>query len=192
MKSPKAMRWPAALTLAVFCGFAVSACLAADDVPAPSYGPEVILRWDPVDNSMAPIAPEKLKVGCVYNYFSPRLQRRVWSYLQPDRQFWNAFGPGTVQEVSRFDLTAPLEERLKRLREVDKDLAQQVFSQGRTVFVKLDANGRWSLDRTAGIPAIYDLETGMRWERHHIGYIPVVHLCGDSWGYAEGQFFPWD
>ena len=85
-----------------------------------------------------------------------------------------------------------LEERLKRLTEVDRDLAQEVYSQGRTVFLKLDANNRWTLDRTASFPAIYDLETGMRWERHHVCLIPVVHTCGDFWGYTEGHYFPWD
>jgi hypothetical protein len=192
MKSPTAVRWLAALALAVLPGLVFPGRLAADELQGPSYGPEVVLRWDAIGNSLAPIAPEQMKVGCIYNHFSQRLHRRVWSYLQADRQFWNAYGPGTVQEVARFDLTAPLEERLKRLQEVDKDLAQEVFSQGRLVFVKLDANNRWTLDRTAGIPAIYDVETGMRWERHHIGYIPVVHVCGDSWGYAEGQYFPRD
>jgi hypothetical protein len=189
MKSPKAAWCVAAFAVAA-AGFVLPAHLAAGQGQDSSYGPEVILRWDPIGNSLSPSAPEQMKVGCLYNHFSPRLQRRVWSYLRNDRQFWNAYGPGTVQEVKRFDLTAPLEERLKRLAEVDKDLAQEVFSQGRTVFVKLGADNRWTLDRTAGIPAIYDLETGLRWERHHIVYIPVVHVRGDTWGYADGRYFP--
>jgi hypothetical protein len=192
MKSPTAARWLAALSLAVLPGFVFPARMAADELQGPSYGPEVILRWNAVDNSLVPIAPEQMKVGCVYNHFNQRLQRRVWSYLQADRQFWNAYGPGTVQEVARFDLTASLEERLKRLKEVDRDLLQEVSSQGRIVFVKLGADNRWTLDRTATMPAIYDAETGMRWERHHIAYIPVVHVCGDSWGYAGGRYFPRD
>jgi hypothetical protein len=155
-----------------------------------SYGPQVILRWNPIDNSLSPIAPEQMKVGCIYNHFSPRLHRRVWSYLQADRHFWNAYGPGTVQEVARFDFVAPIEQRLSRLRELDKDLAQEVFSQGRIVFVKLGADDQWTLDRTAGMPTIYDQETRMRWERHHVVYIPVVHLFGDTWSYADGHFFP--
>ena len=107
MKSPTAVRWLATLALAVLPGFVFPVRLAADELQGRSYGPEVILRWNAIDNSLVPIAPQQMKVGCIYNHFSQRLQRRVWSYLRADRQFWNAYGPGTVQEAARFDLTAP-------------------------------------------------------------------------------------
>jgi hypothetical protein len=192
MKSPTTVWCVAALALAVLAGFALPARLAADELQGAPYGPEVILRWDPVGKTLLPIVPEQMKVGCIYNHFSQRLHRRVWSYLQADRQFWNAYGPGTVQEVTRLDLAAPLEERTKQLSTAEKDLVQEASSRGRTVFVKLDADNRWTFDHTAGILAvIYDVETGMRWERHHVCYIPVVHVCGDCWGYAADRYFPW-
>jgi hypothetical protein len=174
------------LALAALAGLVSPTLLAADDLQRQPYGPEVVLRWEPTDDSLAPIAPEQMKVGCIYNHFNRRLQRRVWSYLRADRRFWNAYGPGTLQEDTRFDLVGPQEEVLKWLKKIRRD------RQDRPAYLKLDANNRWTLDETAGTAAIYDLETGMRWERHHVCYIPVVHVCGDCWGYAEGQYFPWD
>ena len=179
--------------MAVLAGLVFPARLTADESQGPPSGPEVILRWDPFEHSALRIAPTQMKVGYVYNHFSQRLHCRVWSYLQADRQFGDAFGPGSVQEVTRFDLVSPKVERVAQLSQEDKGLWHEIFVEkldhGMT-FLMLDANNRWTLRHTASFPAIYDLETGMRWERHHVLYIPVVHVCGDVWGYAEGRYFP--
>lgn len=155
---------------------------------AHSDGGRGLLRYDPIENQLVPISEEELKPGYIYSHFSPRLGRRVWSYLQPNGRFWYALGEGTTQEVWRLDLRVVRAEALERLARIAPDLAEQIEREGGPVYVRLNRRGTWELARTASFPTIYNLETGQRWEHHFGKYIPAVSSYGSRWGVIGGEY----
>ena len=164
-----------------------------------------ILRFDPVNNALAPVSQGELKPGYIYNHFSRRLNRRVWSYVQANGEFWYALGEGTTQEAWRLDIRATQQEAIEKLAENYPELAREVTYRGVRVFVRLNADNRWVVAGTATHPTIYNLETGARWQRVAVfqdreaehrwkssrsRYIPIVHTCGSQWAVEGGKYVP--
>ncbi|HUT95236.1 MAG TPA: hypothetical protein VMY37_37630 [Thermoguttaceae bacterium] len=166
-----------------------------------------ILRWDPLDEELIPVSQQELKPGCVYSRFSDRLNRRVWSYVQPNGEFWYALGEGTTLEGRRLDVRAITGDRLDKLEDKYPDLAQQLKERGRIVTVlyfTLGGDGSWRDVSTAKHPTIYNLETGQRWERVYLknaqpgntwelgpaAFLPVVHTGGYRWAVRDGKYVP--
>jgi hypothetical protein len=163
-----------------------------------------ILRWDPIDDRVVPVPEEELKPGCVYSHYSPRLNRRVWSYVQQNGEFWYALGEGTTLEARRLDIRATTAEAIAKLEETDPELARGMEQYGRIVYVTLTGDGQWTINPTAKHLTIYNLESGRRWERvcqKHpdrgntwqpgpARFIPVVHTWGYRWGARNGQYVP--
>jgi hypothetical protein len=151
---------------------------------------QAILRYDLLDKKLVPISPEDLKPGCIYNHFSSRLNRRVWSFVQADGQFWHAFGEGTTQEAWRFDLPYTREEALEKLAQTDPKLERRIRGTQRRVFVELDGANQWGESKTASRPTIYDVEDGRRWEQAYGQYVRVTHIRGDRWAVKGGKYVP--
>jgi len=153
-----------------------------------------VLRYDPMTDTLVPVPADEIKIGHVYNHFSRRLNRRVWSYVQDNGRFWFAFGEGTIQEAWRLDIRAAREERWERLEQIDPDLAHVLQRRGQNrVFLRLDGNGEWVLAGSASMPVIFNAETGRRWEKHFDNYIPVSSGPGRYlWEVREGKFVPAD
>ncbi|NUQ66594.1 MAG: hypothetical protein HUU20_29375 [Pirellulales bacterium] len=150
---------------------------------------DTIYRYDLLTDKPVPVPREELKVGCIYNHFSPRLNRRAWSYLQSDGTFWHALGEGTTQEARRMDVRATEAERQQRLRE-NPDLAQEYSMTGGKVFVRLTKDGRWVIVGVRLLATIYDAETGQLWDRYGDKYIPVGHSSGKRWAVRDGRYYP--
>lgn len=146
-----------------------------------------IFRLEP-PNQLMPVARDELKPGVIYLHDSPRLGRQVWSFVQSNGEFWHAFGPGTTQSVDHFAFPMTDEETLEALRKIDSKLAFDVSSKGSKIFLRLEADNTWKLVRTNSVPSIYDLETSERWEKQWGRYLPVVHMCGETWEHREGGY----
>jgi len=166
-----------------------------------------ILRWDPLDEELIPVPQEELKPGCVYSHFSERLNRRVWSYVQTDGEFWYALGEGTTLKGRRLDVRAITGDRFEKLRDKYPDLAAELEEHGRiltVLYFALDGGGTWRAVSTASHPTIYNLETGQRWERVYrkhpdpqntwepgpAAFLPVVHTWGYHWAVRGGAYVP--
>ena len=147
-----------------------------------------VFRLEP-PNKLIPVPPSELKPGVVYLHDSPRLGRQVWSFLQADGQFWHAFGPGTTMAIEQFDLRMTDEDAKEALKKIDPKLAFEVTSSvGIKVFLRLESDNTWKLVRTKSVASIYDIETDQRWEKQWDRYLPVVHICGDTWQYRDGGY----
>ena len=127
-----------------------SACPAAQ--PPSDADPQTIYRIDITAAKVVPIPREELKVGYVYNHFSPRLDRRVWSYYKADGTFWNAFGEGTTFEAWILDVRATPEQRTHLLEQYP-ELVRELETTGGRVFVELGRDDQWKLAGT-GISSI--------------------------------------
>ena len=162
---------------------------AAEPVPAEkSVATGEVFRLEP-PNKLVPVPREELKPGVIYLHDSPRLGRRVWSFLQANGEFWHAFGPGTTQTVDQFDFRMTADETTEALKKIDPKLAFEVSSSaGAKVFMRLDKDNSWKLVRKGSVSSIYDLETDQRWEKQWDRYLPVVHISGDTWEYREGAY----
>jgi hypothetical protein len=154
--------------------------------PTPASSGEVF-RLEP-PNKLVPVGKDELKPGVIYLHHSPSLGRQVWSFLQANGEFWHAFGPGTTQTVDHFDFRMTDEERTEALTKIDPKLAFDVSSTGAKVFLRLETDNTWKLVRTNSVPSIYDLETSQRWEKQWDRYLPVVHICGDTWEHRDGGY----
>ena len=152
---------------------------------------DVVYRFDLATVKPVPVALAEMKPGCVYSHHCPRLNKRVWSYLQEDGKFWEAFGPGTVQQPQQFDPRLGRDEGLRRLREYAPSLAEKLTQQGGTVSFRLNPLDQWELDTSGDCATcIYNKETGQRWERVFGRYVPVVSTCTDRWVRKDNRFLP--
>ncbi len=179
----------AAICVAVLGGYPTCARSAegADDERG-------ILRYAPLKGALVPIPKEELKVGHVYNHFSPRLNRRVWSYVQSNGEFWYALGEGTTQEAWRLDMRVTAEEAKEILARVAPRLYQQLQQQetGR-VYLRLTAENQWVVAEGTSFPTIYNAETGYRWEKHFGEYLPVSSGPGQyRWTVQNSRYLPSD
>lgn len=151
---------------------------------------QAILRYDLLEKKLVPISPEDLKPGCIYSHFSSRLNRRVWSFVEANGQFWHAFGEATTQEAWRLDLPYTREEALEKLAQTDPRLERRIRGTQRRVFVELNGADQWVDSKTASRPTIYDVEDGRRWEQAYGQYVRVTHTRGDRWAVKGGKYVP--
>ena len=175
----------AAWSLSVAAGWATAA-QAAD----PGTSAHTIFRFDPMLGMLVPIPPEELKAGYAYNHFNSRLNRRVWSYVRSNGEFWYALGEGTTLEAWRLDIRATMAQRTAKLDEMDAKLANQLRKSGRRVTVRLNGHGRWELADARAFEKIYNAETGQRWEKHYGGFVPVISTYSDRWAVRGGKYVP--
>ena len=180
-----------ALLAAIALGPIGSRCSSAEAGTTADDG-RGILRYKLVDDrlELVPISRDELKVGHIYSHFNNRLNRRVWSYLQANGQFWYAFGEGTTQEGWRLDIEAPPEELMEKLKQRDPQLAYAVESGMTVAHMRLTSNSRWEIASTASHPTIYNLETGQRWDWLSDRYVPVRSTYGYRWTVEEGRYVP--
>lgn len=184
----------ALLILAVMLLQSVGArALRAEPAPSGDDG-RGVLRYDPISGNLVPIPVEELKTGHVYNHFSKRMNRRVWSYVQDNGRFWYALGEGTTQEAWRLDIRATEAEKRAKLAEIAPDLYKRIQDEGESVvYARLTADNRWVLAEKARFPTIYNVETGYRWERHSGRYIPVSSGAWRyRWAVYRGRYVPAD
>jgi hypothetical protein len=152
--------------------------------------PEKIFRYDPVFDSLIAIERDELKVGYIYNHFSQRLNRRVYSYWQASGEFWHAFGEGTTQEAWKFDVPESRQEALQRLRETDPELAMRLDRAATPVRLRLNAEGTWDKVGNLETISIYDIETLHRWEKHTNRYVLVITTHDIHWLVHDGRYVP--
>jgi len=167
-----------------------SSFASGSDSIAPAGDDQGVLRFDPFNRQMVPVSPHEMKVGCIYSHYNPRLNRRVWSFLQPDGKLWRAFGPGTTQRATRLDLRASEREALERVREEAPELAAELYRTGEPIYIRLGDDGRWTLAPYGVRESIYDLESGRRWEWYRDRYLPVRHTLGYHWARKNGHYVP--
>lgn len=149
------------------------------------------LRYDGVKKRVVLTPAEELKVGRIYSHFSPRLNRRVWSYVQSNGQFWDALGEGTTQEGWRLDVQATKEEVLEKLAEDAPELYRKLQEEEgeSTIYARLNGDNQWVIAERAKFTTIYNAETGYRWEKHSGQYIPVSSGPGRyRWVLHHGKY----
>jgi hypothetical protein len=151
-----------------------------------------ILRYAPLSGTLEPISAEELKAGHTYSHFSKRLNRRVWSYVQENGEFWYALGEGTTQEAWRLDIRVTAEQGWEILAQAAPRLYRQLQQKGTGhVYLRLTADNRWVIAEGARFPTIYNAETGYRWERHSGKYIPVSSgPWRYQWAVEQGRYVP--
>jgi hypothetical protein len=164
-------------------------------VAKPAWSPgsdtSVVYRFDPTTETYTKVARGELKKNRVYYRYSDRLGRWVWSKADQGGTLRYAFGPGSSQPASLFDMPASSEERTKALEKQAPELAKRLAISGGKPSLRLGEDGRWTLmpDSTRG--RILDLETGQRWEWHTNRVTPVTHGPGiNAWTYAGGRYLP--
>jgi len=196
--------------MAVVVAMLTSVSAFAFEEPTPQSAPDQVNveaardvhryeRYDPVSDRLIDIAKEKLKVGIIYRHYSERLDRRVWSYVEkidhdgnePTVRFWSAFGPGTTQEASLFDISGKKEELLEEFGRVNPEAAKYVARSGTPPMFMLNTQGEWRFKDTTSVPSIFDAEKGHRWERHSTTkYVRVSSMSGYRWSYRSGRYYP--
>ena len=157
----------------------------------PGSDTSVIYRFDPITLKYTPIARKDLKPSCVYLRHSPQIGRWVWSKVTPDGALRFAFGPGSSQPATCFDMPAGSEERTKALEKQAPELANRLAISGAKPSLRLTEEGKWVLmpDSTRG--RVYDMESGRRFEWHGSHMVPVTHGAGTNlWTYAGGRYLP--
>ena len=152
--------------------------------------PGRVYRFDPLVEKYEPVAAAAIKPDSIYRRYSTSLNRWVWSTADREKRLVYAMGPGSVQPMSRFDLSASAEERTRRLEAKAPDLARLYVAQGSKGALKLLPDGSWALHGVSEVPHVYDLESGQRWEWHGDRRAGVTHTGGNSWVWSNGGYVP--
>lgn len=148
-----------------------------------------IFRYDPFQDKVVPVPADQVKVGFLYNRFSPRLSRRVWS-VAVEGGFLYAMAPGSVAPARQLDLRATPDEMRRELTENAPDLAAIMDVRGGLAYVRLRPDDRWELVQVPTIASVYDMADGRRWEWHGQRRVAVVHTTGNEWTLTGGRFWP--
>jgi len=186
VRSPSMRRWLQAalyLVVALLLSPFDPSNVCADDVSD-------IMRYDPVTDRIEPVTRDEMKPGFVYRHTSARLGRPVWSYLQADGQFWNAFGEGTTQLARQFDVRWSKQEAITELLQTDPKLADQIRRAAKPIRLRLQSDNTWRSIGSQEVVSIFDAETGRRWEDHHDRYVPVISSHGSQWTVRSGDYVP--
>jgi hypothetical protein len=169
-----------------------AAVKAADTAPGSDAGRDRgwIYRYDPMSGTLVAVPPAELKRGGVYNRFDPGRGRWVWSRAAADGSLRYSLGPGSVQQVRSFDLRGTQAEQRRALEKQAPELARLLTIQGARPTLRLDEQGQWQLGPTPHVSSVFDEATGERWEWHGDQPSGVIHSCGRSWAYADGDYLP--
>lgn len=178
------IRWVHRLALGAFC---VCITLLLSRQVLAQQSDVSFQRFAPETGQVVDVQEQELRIGEIYRHFSPRLNRRVWSFYLGNGRFWNALGPGTKQPAGKFNLRLSTESAMERIREQDETFQQTLLRTDRPVHFQLGADDVWRVSRNATMATIYDLETRHRFEQHFPDrYIPVGHTFGYEWIYTAG------
>jgi hypothetical protein len=165
-------------------------CNAAPMVDPLEVNRTLIQRFDPFMNKLVEVQPAEIKPGFLYNRFSERMGRRVWSAALPGGGFEYAMAPGSTQPARLLDLRATEQQMREELLERAPDLAQVLDVRGGTAFVRLMPDDSWQVVQQPTIASVFDLENGHRWEWHGVRRVAVMHTLGYEWSLAAGKFVP--
>ena len=149
-----------------------------------------VYRFDPIAEQFVVTPAEEQRVGYVYRRFNPRLARWIWCLYEGDGQFSFALGEGTIQPAQRLDHKLTVGEAKKAIRRINPALADAIKDRAGLVFVRLNRLDRWELYGPFGLPSVFDVETGRRWEDHAGQYVPVSHTTGYHWRVQNGRYVP--
>ena len=167
----------------------IAACCASSHLAAQNEEPDALVRrLDPVDQTMVPIDLADVIPGKIYNRYSQRHQRYVWSIALEDGKFSYAFGPGTTEQPTNFDLASSPELTQELVEEAAGDWAAKSAREGRQIYVRLGEDGQWNVLQLASMRSHFDLDSGRRWEWHGKRRVPVGHLGGYTWRF-DGQWY---
>lgn len=144
-------------------------------------------KVDPETGGMLPVKADALHRGKIYSHFDERLNRRVWSPYLGYGQFGIAFGVTSTQPTASFDFNISSNEALDILRRWDPKVAADAVREGTTIYLKLSEDQRWRLTRTS-VATIYDPQTGYRFEKQFLDYVPIGHYYGYRWRVEDGKF----
>jgi hypothetical protein len=155
---------------------------AADQAP--------IRRFDPQTATLVPVAASEVVAGKLYNRYSERYGRYVWSYAQEGGGFGYTLGPGSTEVPENFDLGPEPEQIEALINEAAKDWYKTARNLGRPVFVRLGSDGLWRALQFNSIRSHYVLESGRRWEWHGVRRAAVSHTFGSTWKYDGRRYHP--
>jgi hypothetical protein len=178
----------------VTCALALSTLASSHAAPAQTEQAEVdrtvVQRFDPFKDELIAVPAAEIKPGFLYNRYSERMGRRVWSLALPGGGFEYAMAPGSTQPARLLDLRATEAQMREELLERAPELAQVLDVRGGTAFVRLMPDNTWQVVQQPTIASVFDLETSRRWEWHGVRRVAVLHTLGYEWSVVDGQFVP--
>ncbi len=149
-----------------------------------------VYRFDPVTETLEPVAFEEIRPGHVYSRYDSGLGCWVWSKADASRQLRYAMGEGSVQPARMFDLRGTDAERQRALEQRAPELARLLTIQGARPMLRLNAEGRWVIGPTPCVSSVYDITTRERWEWHHDVPSRIAHTGGTRWEIVDGRYAP--
>jgi hypothetical protein len=149
-----------------------------------------ILRFDPFENKLVPVAADEVKPGFLYNHFHARLNRRVWSVAVEGGGFDYAMGEGSTEPARMLDLRGTEQQQRSTLERTAPGLVEMLRQRGGVVYLRLNATQGWELVPYKTVASVWDLQTLERFEWHGSRRVPVIHTFGNSWIRVDGRFEP--
>lgn len=167
------------------------AVMASQSIP-PTSNHDDVYRLNPELDSvkLVLVAPEEIKPGFVYNYYSDALQRRVWGIAREGGGFQYALGEGSTIPTTMFDLRMTPQMEARVLDRRSPRLLSELTTVGRSAAARLDGAGVWALLPFPSSARVFDLLTGERWEWHGPNRHAVVHTGGNLWHIVDGRYLP--
>lgn len=169
---------------------ALSSSRAAAPAAQTEVDRSVVQRFDPFSDALVAVPPAEIKPGFLYNRYSERMGRRVWSLALPGGGFEYAMAVGSTQPARRLDLRATEQQMREELLERAPELAAALDVRGGTAFVRLMPDETWQVVQQPTIGNVFDLETSRRWEWHGVRRVAVMHTLGYEWSLLDGEFVP--
>ena len=149
-----------------------------------------IYRVDPNIRRLNVVPQDEIRLGFVYKYYNPKLEKHVWGIAIEGGKFRYAMGPGSMQPADRFDLRLTELEKQRLIDESAPALSRGVQGLGRKVYAQLKENDEWDIHLSTSIPKVYDQLTQRRWEWHGTRRLGVLHTYGPYWTWEEGSYLP--
>lgn len=172
-------------------GVLLSAASGANEQPkASETGNAPIRRYDPMTQSLKPIAADKVMAGKIYNHYSPRHGEYVWAYARGGGDWSYALGPGSTEFPENFDLVTPPAITRALHEQRFGDWLARSRREGIPILARLVADGHWELLQIRSVRSHFDLDAGYRWEWHGTHQLGILHSYGRRWRYADGKYYP--
>lgn len=152
--------------------------------------PNAVRRYDPLSQSLQPIADENITPGKIYNHFSTAHNRYVWAYALPGGKWSYPLGPGTTELPEHFDLVTPPEITRALLEQRAGEWLARSRHEGSPILARLAADDHWELLEIRSVRSHFNLNSGYRWEWHGDHRIGVLHTYGRRWRYLDGVYQP--